>query len=214
VQPGANGGHFKGFALQRRFTFVTTNDQSSDAGINYRQTQWVNSHAIATLQLKSDIGPRDGIDNTSYILRSSMLGSWLTGAPDGLRNPSWRLHLSLYKTRQRPLLRGANVYHILPMPDGVNYDGMQYYNRELKKGSVLLFKPSANASGGDSILVPLKGLARTLKYQLEFQDRTGLNALVTGAQLMDVGLHVTGMLGSQASEIVWITEVGSDTAVA
>ena len=52
-----------------------------------------------------------------------------------------------------------------------------------------------------------------------FVVRTGscsrlVAAMVTGAQLMDVGLHVTGMLGSQASEIVWITEVGSDTAVA
>lgn len=192
---------------------MTTNDQSSDGGINYRQTQWVNSHAIATLQLKSDIGPRT-IDNTSYILRSSMLGSWLTGAPDVLHNPSWRLHLALYKTRQRPILRGADVYHILPMPDGVNYDGMQYYNHELKQGSVLLFKPSTQASGGDSILVPLKGLVRTLNYKLEFQDRTGLNAVMTGAQLMDVGLHVTGMLGSQASEIIWMNEVGNDVLVA
>ena len=37
----ANGGHFKGFALQRRFTFITTNDDSGGAGLNYRKTHWV-----------------------------------------------------------------------------------------------------------------------------------------------------------------------------
>jgi hypothetical protein len=39
----ANGGHFKGLALARRFTFVTTNDNAG-SGINYRQTFWLNSH--------------------------------------------------------------------------------------------------------------------------------------------------------------------------
>ena len=49
----------------------------------------------------------------------------------------------MYKERQRPILRGGDTYHVLPYPDGANYDGMQYYNTKLRKGdaSVTLLRP-------------------------------------------------------------------------
>ena len=34
-----------------------------------------------------------------------------------------RIHWSSYKSKQRQILRGADTYHILPFPDGVNWDG-------------------------------------------------------------------------------------------
>ena len=118
--------------------------------------------------------------------------------------PIYREHIALYKTKQRPILRGANVYDILPMADGTNWGGLEYFNTGLDKGSVFLFKPSENAVYGDAKVIKLKGLDRSASYVLTFQDRTTLNCVMNGAQLMDHGIAVTGMTGDRASESIWI----------
>lgn len=196
----SNGGKFKGFAICRRMTFCTMNDIDQDP-VATRTTFYSCSFAINPVQLKSDHGPAQ----TPYQMRTHMLGAILSWAAD---NPVYREHIALYKTRQRPILRGANVYHILPMADGVNWDGLQFFNPELNRGSVFLFKPSAQAVDGDAKVIRLKGLNRDETYQLTFQDRTHLNGTATGAQLMDEGLMVSGMTGDLASEIIWLAGSG------
>ena len=119
----ANGGHFKGLALARRFTFVTTNDNAGSS-VNYRQTHWLNSHALNSVQLKCDM--QVGAHNLNYTLRSCLLGSWLLAMPeplDILHNSAYKAHIELYKTKQRPILRGGHVFHILPFPDETNIGG-------------------------------------------------------------------------------------------
>jgi hypothetical protein len=191
-----NGGKYKGFAICRRMTFCTMNDIDHNP-VATRTTYYANTFAINPVQLKSDLGPAQ----TPYQLRTHMLGAILSWATD---NPVYREHIALYKARQRPILRGANVYHILPMPDGRNWDGLQFHNPDLNRGSVFLFKPSAAAVDGDSKVIKLKGLDRKATYSLTFQDRTHLNCSTTGAQLMDEGITVSGMTGDLASEIIWI----------
>ncbi len=191
-----NGGKYKGFAICRRMTFCTMNDADQNPVLT-RSTYYSNSFAINAVQLKSDLGPAE----TSYQLRTDMLGSILTWAVD---NPIYREHIALYKTKQRPILRGANVYHILPMADGINWDGLEYFNTALNKGSVFIFKPSEEAVDGDSKTIKLKGLVRDEKYSLTFQDRIELNCILTGAELMDAGITVSGMIGNEATEIIWI----------
>ena len=117
---------------------------------------------------------------------------------EGVARETW----NLYQTKQRAILRGGDVYHILPFPDGVNWDGMQFFNTDINKGSVLLFKPSESAP--DSKVIKLKGLDRKATYTLTFQDRKEQNAKKTGAELMDKGIEVKGMSGNFASEIIWI----------
>lgn len=191
-----NGGKYKGFAICRRMTFCTMNDVDQDPD-QTRSTYYSNSYAINPVQLKSDLGPA----STAFELRTDMLGAILSWAVD---NAVYRQHISLYKTKQRPILRGADVYHILPMADGVNWDGLEYFNTKIRKGSVFLFKPSAKAADGDAKLIKLKGLDRNARYTLTFQDRTNLDCVMAGAQLMDSGIMVTGMAGDRASEIIWI----------
>jgi hypothetical protein len=191
-----NGGKYKGFAICRRMTFCTMNDEDKTPWIT-RTTYYSNTFAINQVQLKSDLGPA----NTAYELRTDMLGSILTWA---VENPIYRQHIALYKAKQRPILRGANVYHILPMADGTNWDGLQFYNSDLNRGSVFLFKPSVKAADGDVKAIRLKGLDQAATYSLVFQDRTKLNCAKTGAQLMDGGITVSEMTGDNASEIIWI----------
>jgi hypothetical protein len=191
-----NGGKYKGFAICRRMTFCTMNDRDNDACLT-RTTYYCNSYPINPVQLKSDLGPAD----SAYNLRTDMMGSILTWAVD---NPIYRQHIALYKNRQRPILRGSDVYHILPMADGINWDGMEYFNEGINKGSVFLFKPSNKAMDGNSKVIKLKGLVRKKHYTLTFQDRTALNCAMTGQELMDIGITVTAMTGDNASEIIWI----------
>lgn len=191
-----NGGKYKGFAICRRMTFCTMNDNAKNAW-KTRTTYYSNSFAINPVQLKSDLGPA----TSAYDLRTDMMGAILTWAAD---NPIYRQHIALYKARQRPILRACNVYHILPMADGTNWDGLQYHNPDLDRGSVFLFKPSAKAIDGDSKVVKLKGLDRKATYSLTFQDRVSLNCRKTGSELMDEGITVSGMTGDRASEIIWI----------
>lgn len=195
----ANGGRFKGFAVCRRMTFCTMNDDDHSVWPT-RSTYYANSFAINPVQLKSDLGPTA----TAYQVRTDMLGSILTWASD---TSVYKQHIELYKQKQRPILRGANVYHILPMADGVNWDGLEFYNPDLDKGSVFLFKPSAKAVDGDSKVIKLKGLDPAARYTLTFQDRTKLNCTESGAQLMGDGIAVSGMTGDEASEIIWIDKV-------
>ena len=190
-----NGGTYKGFAICRRMTFCTMNDDDNEAW-KTRTTYYSNSFAINPVQLKSDHRTRD-----AYDMRTDIMGSILT---QELHDNLWVQYVALYKTRQRAILRGCNVYHILPMADGTNWDGLEYYNPDLDRGSVVLFKPSRKAADGDSKVVKLKGLDRKATFTLTFQERTRLNGSRTGAQLMDEGITVSGMTGDRASEIIWI----------
>ena len=154
----------------------------------------------------------DSPEWVSYILRTGFMGAnmatnWGVYTPNQIEGV--KKHWPLYKSRQRPILRGlkhgdspAEVYHILPVPDEINWDGIEYFNPSLNKGSVLLFKPSQNAP--DSKVIRLRGLDRTATYQITFQDRKEQDRNMTGAELMDNGIEVKEMTGNYASEIVWI----------
>lgn len=49
-----------------------------------------------------------------------------------------------------------------------------------------------------------KGLNRNETYLISFQDGKEQNTSMTGAELMDQGILVKGMIGQFASEILWI----------
>ncbi|MBQ6809232.1 MAG: alpha-galactosidase, partial [Clostridia bacterium] len=57
----------------------------------------------------------------------------------------YKKYCDMYELKVRPLVREAELYHILPRPDGVNWDGMMYADPDSEneiKGLVFLFKPS------------------------------------------------------------------------
>ena len=67
-----------------------------------------------------------------YMLRSALLGwptimfnssSW---NPDELS--SAKVEFANYKAKLRPLIAGANLYHVLPRPTGTTWDGVQYHD--------------------------------------------------------------------------------------
>jgi hypothetical protein len=193
------GGSLKSFDDCERMAFMTTTDTPTP--LDFKKALYPNSYMINPLQLKSDCLCRDTFD-----LRCTMMGAILTGIPKEMHCDEGDVKKSffLYNTKQVPILRGADVYHILPMPDGKNWDGLEYFNPSLNKGSVFLFKPTE--MGGASRVIKLKGLDRNATYAVTFQDRPEQNARKTGADLMDSGLPVS-LPGSHVSEIIWIEAI-------
>jgi hypothetical protein len=220
-----NGGLLKDFSTLQRISVFTNEDS---AGPEYhRESYYSCSYMINPVQIKTDVamnlGPYGYVPNNpgtiydspewvSFILRNGFMGAnmatnWCVYTPNQIKGV--KKHWPLYKTRQRPILRGlkvgdvpADVYHILPIPNGTDWDGIEYFNSSLNKGSVLIFKPSENAPS--SKVIKFKGLDKKAIYTLTFQDRKEQNTKKTGAELMGVGIEVKGMIGNFASEIIWI----------
>jgi alpha-galactosidase len=179
--------------------------------LSNRKMFHVSSYCLPPAQIQSPIDVLTA--PPAFALRSAMQGAFDVGIgthggklvmPSDypiLIEPA-RENLALYKTRLRPLIREANLYHLFLRPDGVDWDGLQYYNPASRKGAVLLFKPNNKV---DTRRVCLKGLDRHRLYALSFQDRLVQNARKTGAELMEDGWDVT-MAGTNVSEIVWIDE--------
>ena len=207
----SSGGSKKSFDLLQRQSVMTTEDSGAASGSteNYRRAFYANSYMINPVQLKDDNGNFSPNTDTwaKYMFRTGFYGAWMFGA-DGtgsFQETEYAAHITLYKTYQRPILRGADVYHILPICDGTNWDGLELFNPTLNKGSVILLKP--NSGVGNSPTIHLRGLNPTGTYTLKFQDRTSMNSTyvnVTGSTLMADGISISGTTTDYDSEIIWI----------
>ena len=87
--------------------------------------------------------PTPRIENFRYMLRSGMMG-WLTIMQDtkhGRRkSAAAKAEFALYKRKLRPLIRDADLYHVSARPDGVHWDGVEYFDASAEGVS---FMPSA-----------------------------------------------------------------------
>ena len=66
---------------------------------------------------------------------------------------------NLYNTVMKPLIKYGDLYHILPRPDGIHWDGLEYIDADSEneiKGMVLLWKPT-DTEGAEKT-VYLRGL--------------------------------------------------------
>lgn len=128
------GGSLKDFSTLQRMTFMTMED--SGGALNHRMAFYSNSYMINPIQLKFDIGfdwtsdadahyiNSNREEWTTYNVRTAMMGAMMVQNVGSNLSEIEKLKLiegwKLYKEKQRPILRGADVYHILPMPDGKN----------------------------------------------------------------------------------------------
>lgn len=111
-----------------------------------RVTFYDSSYALHPMQLMTIVGyarcrTRPGEPGgLVYDFRSMALGAmqWYLDSPtptnDGKpwteeERTAIAREVRTYKTRLRPLIRQADLYHILPRPDNRNWDGIQYYDR-------------------------------------------------------------------------------------
>lgn len=181
--------------------------------INARRSFYDSSHILLPMQLASVVGSSGAgqLTGSVYEFRSSSMGApyWHPDAPNGGNGgPVWtnqhkmdiKRAVETYKTRIRPLVRNANLYHIFPRPDDVVWDGIEYYDPARQKGVVYIFKPNSNIN---TQLIKLKGLNPKFTYKLTFEDGTNAATVLSGATLMNTGINVS-LNGTFISELMFI----------
>jgi hypothetical protein len=142
------------------------------------------------------------------MLRSGIMG-WLTIMLD---TNAWspeqhaiaKEELQTYKNELRPFIRDADLYHISDRPDGVHWDGIEYFDPRRKAGVVYAFRGSTETESSHSFV--LQGLRADGEYQLRFHDHTSPDQTMAGSELLGRGLTVELPLAN-SSELVFIGEM-------
>jgi alpha-galactosidase len=150
--------------------------------------------------------PAPRIENFRYVMRSGMMG-WFSLMLDSSQwtadqRATAKQEFALYKQMLRPLIREADLYHLAQRPDGVHWDGIEYYSTTLKRGVVYAFR----GSGGRPVhRYRLSGLKRDSHYRLTFQDHPSASRTLSGETLMQAGVDVRLAL-PLSSEIILFQE--------
>jgi alpha-galactosidase len=209
-----SGGRIKDFGAMKYAVKVFLTDTYEE--LHVRQAFYDSSYAFAPAQLMGCLGSTanqyrpKGVAGMRFAFRTMSLGApeWFIDAPNGGNGTApWtdeeravvKTAVATYKARIRPRVRNADLYHLLPRPDGKNWDGLQYYDPATKKGVVYLFKPSPVS---DTITIRLRGVEPTTRYRVSFEDGSHPEAEKTGAELVH-GLDVT-LRGVPVSELIFL----------
>ena len=170
------------------------------------------SHLLPAAMLESYVEkwPAPKPENFLYMLRSGMMG-WTTIMLDTTvwtpeQHEAARQAFALYKSELRPLIRDARLYHVSSRPDGVHWDGVQYWDTARAKGVLYAFRGSI-ADEPDHRFV-LAGLDPAKRYKLHFEDRTAPDREATGRELMESGLAVH-LLNPLSSELVFLEDAAA-----
>ncbi len=152
--------------------------------------------------------PTPRIENFLYMLRSGMMG-WLTimqgtNSWSEQQRAAAKEEIRVYKTELRALIRDADLFHISPRPDGVHWDGIEYFNRRRGKGVVYAFRGSAENEKEHTFL--LQGVDADKQYRLRFHDHSARDVVVAGRELLGRGLTVK-LAAVNSSELVLFDEV-------
>lgn len=161
----------------------------------------------AMLETYVEKWPTPRLENLRYMLRSGMLG-WFSLMQDSSRwsaeqREAAHAEFALYKSALRPLIRDADLYHVSHRPDGVHWDGIEYYSANRRRGVLYAFRGSTPDE--PSHRFRLVGLEPGRRYKLSFHDRgLTLNRFVSGRVLMHEGVEVS-LPAPLSSELVFIT---------
>jgi alpha-galactosidase len=109
--------------------------------------------------------------------------------------------VALYKNELRPLIRDASLYHVSPRPDGIHWDGIQYWDTNRRRGVVYAFRGTIEGEKTHSFA--LKGLQPSAMYRIKFYDHSSADRTMTGRELMGRGLKATLALPN-SSELIFI----------
>ena len=151
--------------------------------------------------------PTPTLDAFRYMLRSGMMG-WFSLMLD---SSQWTAHqhavavaeFALYKSALRPLIRAADLYHVAARPDGVHWDGIEYYAPSQGLGVLYAFR----GSGGDEPAhrFVLRGLDPHRRYRVSFHDQGSVApTTLSGAALLREGIEVE-LATPLSSELVFLT---------
>jgi alpha-galactosidase len=188
------------------FSITDTYDPLSN-----RRAFYDTSYMLPPAMLESYVEkwPTPRLENFLYMLRSGMMG-WVTIMIDTStwteeQHEAAKQAIALYKQKLRPLIRDARLYHVSQRPDGVHWDGIEYWDPAQKQGALYAFRGSIENDESHAFL--LQGLNPAMSYSLHFQDGSSQDAVFRGNVLMKDGV-VVHLLDPLSSEVVFLEEAG------
>ena len=186
-----DGGRMVDFGSAAHGDYFSTTDTYDP--LSNRRAFFDASHVLPAAMLESYVAawPVPRPENFRYMLRSGMLG-WFSLMLDtrtwtSQQRADARAEFALYRSALRPLIRDADLYHIADRPDGVHWDGIEYFSPRRQRGVLYAFRGSA--SGEPAHRFSLAGLDPARRYTLHFHDRN-VSRVLTGRALMERGVKV------------------------
>jgi hypothetical protein len=170
------------------------------------------SHLLPAAMLEDYVEkwPAPRIENFLYMLRSGMMGMLTimqdTNAWTAEERTAAKAEFTLYKQKLRPLIRDADLYHISARPDGVHWDGVEYF--DAKRGRGVLYAFRGSTASEVQHLFPVQGVLPSHTYRLHFADRSAPDRSISGSELLERGLSVVLPL-PLSSELVFLDETVS-----
>jgi alpha-galactosidase len=142
-----------------------------------------------------------------YLWRSGMMGAWdlaLTESKNLSEKQKLQIRRStdIYKSWIRPVLKDAHVHRILPRPDGLHWDGLFYWNAEIKKGTAYIFRPNSEQRHQ---LIFLAGLDAKKAYRIRGEDASIQAGSFSGDALMNQGIEVR-LPDKFSSDLLYVEE--------
>jgi hypothetical protein len=199
-----NGGHMIDYGAVRRCHYISITDTYDP--LSNRQAFYDATFALPPAMCECYIEniPAQSLAKFRFMLRSGMMG-WCTIMTDTSKwTPSQheaaKRQFALYKRQLRPLIRGADLYHVSDRPDGVKWDGIQYFDAKSASGVLFAYRGNNNEPRH---AFKLKGLSAEANYALSFEDRTSPATIARGAELMKTGVEMN-LPERESSELVFI----------
>jgi Melibiase len=209
------GGAMKDFGALRRAEKIQNQDRYYP--IDARRSFYDSSYTFPPMQLAALVGSWADwqASGSVYEFRSASMGAayWHPDAPNGGNGgPVWsqqhkeaiKRAVATYKDKLRPLIRNGDLYHIFPRPDGLHWDGVEYFDPAAKCGVVYIFKPSEE-NGDDTMQIKLRGIRTDAQYQVTFEDGSNPAVKKSGKELAS-GINVR-LRGGLVSELMFFEEI-------
>ena len=148
--------------------------------------------------------PAPAIGNFLFALRSGMMG-WFTLMLDTTawtpqEHAAAKQAIALYKAKLRPLIREADLFHVSERPDGVHWDGMEYFDAAKQRGVLFAFHGSLASQREHAFR--LQGVDAGARYRVTYVDHSSEDTAVSGRELMERGLTVR-LAEPNTSELVF-----------
>lgn len=162
--------------------------------LSNRQAFYDASHLLPPAMLESYVEkwPSRTIENFRYMLRSGMMG-WLTLMLDttgwsAAEHAAAKAEMQVYQQQLRPLIRDAALYHVAPRPDGLHWDGIEYFDSKQQKGVLYAFRGSDPKDS--EYVYHLRGTVPGRKYRVHFRDGSSPDLVIRGEKLLSSGITV------------------------
>lgn len=202
----SSGGSMKDFATMRRASVFNTDDSADHSSL--RTTFYDSSYCFPPAQLQfpcngdtfcPDCAAHyNGEGDPHFGMRAMVMGGIMCSSWSGPKDGRYRWGLTeiyeeychLHNEKIKPLIREANLYHTLPRPDHIHWDGLQYGCDTIPEngigGALFLFKPTDEEGAGKN--VPIRGLNPDLTYAVEFYERKEQSFTAAGSELLEKGV--------------------------